>query len=673
MRYLFSSRSGALLIALLLNLLCAGWVWGAGQAHWALFFTAADAARVRDGVATNPLFARLARELAQRTATNRFEDLPALERQWWDAAKLQPWSQTYPVIFHHTLTVPLKWAELARDCARANWISPDAALLAKGKRTLLELSEYTFEFDHYDVGLNYTVWALAGLEAYDLLYSEFTAEERARLDACFDRYLGALRKNDDYWNEHEPGGKLNNHYAWHKLGLGMMGLFYDRPELVERALRGPKGVEFMLANGFKDDGLWLEGSIPYQLVETAPLLILAHLLENAGSPERLFQYRSSNNYSLKQGYDALIPLLFPDRTLPALGDAYGHRTNLGERPDWELLFRQFRVPTYAWLLRDHPARTAQALFWGLPELPPAAPPAQPSKLWPEMGYVALRSDETTNYWSGDGWSLFGTFSGQTVHAHADRLSVMLFANGHLWLPDCEARPSAEHAFSSVVQNQLNRETLCHNTLLVDRRSQRLTGQRLDLLEFTNLPALKRVSFGDLQGRLYDGVRQVRTLIVCPEYVVDFLQAMAETNHEFAWVTHVDGQPVSDAASGNAPVTLPPGAPWRYLHEPRGAGITNRLWECFCDGRQTFRMDLLADGLAEVVHCGFPRDDRSDSETIPMRLVTRRGTRAWFLAVYRIVKRPEEPLDLKVDGGPGGRLGLNMRLGGKSWRYPLPKF
>ena len=84
-------------------------------------------------------------------------------------------------------------------------------------------------------------------------------------------------------------------------------------------------------------------------------------------------------------------------------------------------------------------RTPQALFAGVIDLPPAPPPVQSSRLWPEMGYVALRSNEGTNYWSGQGWSLFATFSGQPVHEHADKLSLILFADGHLWLPDSEAR------------------------------------------------------------------------------------------------------------------------------------------------------------------------------------------------------------------------------------------
>ena len=671
----------------------------ADRSHPFLLVTPADIERARDGIKRSPAFAGLAKDLTARATTNRVEDLPPLEREWWQAAKQKPWRDTYPEIFHHTFTVPLKWADLARNCARANLVAPSPPLAAKAKRLLLQLADYTFEFDHYDVGMNYTIWTLAALDAYDILYPRLTAAERARVDAFFDRYLAALRKSDDYWNEHEPGGKLNNHYAWHKLGLGMIGVFYGRPELLERAWRGPKGVELMLAQGFKDDGLWLEGSIPYQFAETAPLLILAQMLENARYPENLFRYRSPNGHSLKQAYDALIPLLFPDRTLPTIGDCYGHRAHIAENPDWEILFRQFRDPAYAWLIADRKTRTPQALFSGVIDLPPASPPAitgrqislSPSegeragvrgpslppgsgalRLWPEMGYVALRSNAGTNYWSGQGWSLFATFSGQPVHEHADKLSLILFADGHLWLPDSEAKPSAEHAFSSITQGELNRGTICHNTLLVDGRGQRLTGQRLDLLEFTNAPGLQRATIGDLQGRLYDGVRQLRTLIVSDGWVLDFFQAASTAPHEFAWLTHVDGDPAGGALRATNTIAWPSGAPWSYLREPRGASATGQVWECFSDGDHTLRLDVLADGPVEIVHCGFPRDDSPTPRTLPMRLFKRHGTNAWFLAAYRVVAQSGDPAELKVLPAGPEQLDITLRVAGKVFQHTVPR-
>ena len=130
-----------------------------GPTHPSLFLTSADVERVRQAVRQHPAFAQFAADLARRAATERIEDLPPLEWAWWEAARQKPWSETYPEIYHHTLVVPMKWAELARACARASLLSPASETVAKAKRILLALANYTFEFEHYDVGLNYA-WVI---------------------------------------------------------------------------------------------------------------------------------------------------------------------------------------------------------------------------------------------------------------------------------------------------------------------------------------------------------------------------------------------------------------------------------------------------------------------------------------------------------------------------------
>ncbi len=640
-----------------------------GGSHPFLFVTSADVARVKAAVKTNVAFADFSK-LVARVTTNRVEDLPQLETEWWKVASQKPWSEIYPEVFHHTWSVPGKWAELARDCARASVVSGSAELASKAKRVLLLLSDYTFEFEHYDVGMNYTIWTLAALDTYDLLYKDFSPTEHARLDAFFERYLAALRKSDDYWVRHEPGGKLNNHYAWHKLGLCMMGVFYKRPKLIQLALHGPKGVDEMLASGFKDDGLWLEGSIPYQFAETAPLVLMAQMLENAGSTESLFRPTNPPKHTVKQAYDALLPLLFPDRTLPPIGDCYGRRPQIGQGADWEILYRRCKEPAYGWLLANLDHRTPEALFAGASEITTAAPPTQVSRIWPEMGYAALRSNEGTNYWSGREWTAFVTFSRQPVHEHADKLSLMLFGDGHLWLPDCESRPSAEHAFSSVTQRELNRQTLCHNTLLVDDQSQRFPGQRLELLEFTNSEACKSVTIGDLSGRLYEDVRQMRTIIVTPDYVVDFFQAASTRPREFAWLMHVDGVFIESSVKVTNKTVMPHAVPWTYLRDPVGADATGQMWESFGHGAQKLRVDMLTDGPVELVRCGFPRDDTPSSATIPMRLVKREGTNAWFLVVYRI--NGARDLEMKVAPERAEKLEVELRVTGEVRRHLLPR-
>jgi len=644
----------------------------AGDAHPRVFLTAADVARVQKAVATRPDFARWAEQLVRRAETAKIADLPPLERAWWEKDRSKPWRDTYPQVFHHTWIVPERWAELARDCARAHLVRPAAKLDQKGKQVLLALAGFTFEFEHYDVGLNYTVWSVAALEAYDILYDAFTPAERKRVDAFFARFLAALEKNDRYWIEHEPGGALNNHYAWHKLAFVAMGLFYDRPELVERAFTGPKGIEFLMRHGFTDDGLWLEGSIPYQLAATTPLVWAAEMLENAGHKRRLYTGDAGDGRTLKSAYDALIPLVFPDRTLPAIGDCYGVRPHLARRPDWETLNRRFPDPRYAWLLSDA-GRRPHALFQGAAELPVADPPGQFSKLWPEHGYAALRSVEGPAYWTGRGWTLFATWSNHLVHENADKLSVQLFADGHLWLPDCEAKPSAEHSFSAPVQSALNRETLCHNTLLVDAHSQRFPDGRLDLVEYQVLPQVKRVSMGDLAGRLYPGVRQLRTCLVRADYVLDFFQVQADRARSLAWVTHVDALPAGSSSPGPAkPFALPGQAPWSYLRGAEEVVVPGPYWEVFRHGERRFRIDLATSSPQQLVRCGFPRDDGPKAEVIPMRMFRSDASSAWYAAVYRSGVKADEPLKVSVVPGPLDSWLVTVDVSSSRFVHRLPR-
>lgn len=642
-----------------------------GREHPFLFLTAEDVARARDNVARDPAFAALAAEL--RTSANADEHaLPALERDWWEADRHKPWKDTYPQIFHHTMIAPSRWAQLAQDCARSHLLAPDETLAAKSKRLLLRLADYSFEFEHYDVGMNYTAWLSRCLDAYDILYSRFGVAERAHMDAFFERGLAAVNANDDYWVKHEPGGPMNNHYAWHKLCRCMIGLFYDRPQLVEEALHGPKGVIEMFQHGFRDDGLWLEGSIPYQFAATAAFLIMAEILENAGYPARLWTYATSDGRNLKQSYDALLALLFPDGVLPPIGDCYARRPHLGENGGYETLYARFREPRYAWLLAGAPQRSSAALFAGRATLDNAAPPLQYTRLWPEQGYAALRSQEGVDYWRGEGITLFATYSNAPVHTNADKLSIMLFGAGRHWLVDREAATSAGHPFSARVQNELNRETLCHNTVMVDGQSQRHPDRRLDLLEFHALPEVKRLHIADLDGRLYEGVRQSRACIVTASYALDLFQLQAEGAREYTWLLHVEGESVACSAASWRRAAFPATAPWSYMQTPETAGTADTYGETFAANEARFRVDVAADGEFEVLRCGFPRDDGDDGQGGPMRLLRCRRPAAWFAAIYRCNPAGDAPARICVTPGPLGTYSVAVRIDGRDHEHIIAR-
>lgn len=643
------------------------------QTHPRFFLTASDVTRARQAVGTNEQFARRVEDLTTRAKSANVAELPSLDRDWWESSREKPWAETYQQVFRHTWLNPYDWADLARTCAYANLLQPSPELAEKAKATLLSLSNYTFEFEHYDVGMNYTVWGIVALEACDILHDSFDERQRQRLDAFFERFYEAVKKNDDYWIEHEPGGKLNNHYAWHKLCFVATGLFFDHPERIDSAFEGPKGIDFLMRHGFTDDGLWREGAIPYQFAATSPLVKTAELLDNAGHARSLYDGTGTGGgRDLRLAHDALLNLLFPDRRLPTIGDCYAARRHLGAYTDFEVLWRRFADPHYAWLLRDADNRSQSALIQGPAELPQGVPPEQHSRLWPEAGYVALRSVEGADYWSGRGWTLFGTYSANSVHSNADKLSIQLFGAGHLWLPDLEARSSEVHAFSSSVQAQLNRHTVCHNTLLVDRQGQRHPRKRLDLIEYHVLPSAKRVTMGDLDEQLYAGVRQLRTCIVRDQYVLDVFQVAADKPRQLVWLVHVDGISTGSSAGPSAPADLPDSGAWSYLVLPRTAGVADRSWETFRHDERHFRMDLLTSAPAELVQCGFPRDDGADPESVPMRMFRIDATEGWFAAVYQCGPEPPQAAQISLAPAELGNWTATVEINGRRFDHCVPQ-
>jgi len=82
--------------------------------------------------------------------------------------------------------------------------------------------------------VDYTVWTVH--RAHDAVHILLRRTASTLLsgrgsNAFFDRYLlsplrRATKSGRLTGSSHEPGGRLNNHYAWHKLGLSMIGVFY---------------------------------------------------------------------------------------------------------------------------------------------------------------------------------------------------------------------------------------------------------------------------------------------------------------------------------------------------------------------------------------------------------------------------------------------------------------
>jgi hypothetical protein len=124
--------------------------------HLSLFYTEGDVKAAKKRART--LNYRQAIESLNSEAKKAREIvLESIDRSWWDEVKTKSWSETYPVIYEKTCLVPLRMAQPAHYAALRFAVRGDDKDAEAAKKILLHLSDYSFESEHYDVGMNYSV------------------------------------------------------------------------------------------------------------------------------------------------------------------------------------------------------------------------------------------------------------------------------------------------------------------------------------------------------------------------------------------------------------------------------------------------------------------------------------------------------------------------------------
>lgn len=609
----------------------------ASQVHPFLFITKQDAAEARKRTAQKEYSAAWS-FLNEESEKARRMTPGSIDRSWWDKVKDKPWSETYPLIYEKTCLDPLRIILPGCYAALNYAIAGTDEDLDAARRILLHLADYTFEFEHYDVGMNYAVWGHYALNAYDIMFDHFSGEEHARLDAFFTRMGRAILKNDVYWIENDIGGGINNHLAWHKMMVGCLGIFYGREDLVEYALHGRRGLLSLLDDGMVDDGLWCESSLIYHFTAIVPMVYLAQALRNTGYAEDLYETTTPDGRKIRQAYDSMFGVLFPDGSVPPIGDAYARRMKLADEFTYVYAYRAYSDPRYAWLLRKAALNRPETLFIGI-DTKQAISPKITSRLYEEHGYAFLRDRADDGYWDSDGWCAFLTFDKSGVHCNQDKLSIMLFGRGKLLISDVEAKATVPHAFSAKVQQQLNRSALSQNTVMIDNRDQRGTAELLSLLEFRDAPDEKSVTTADLKGLLYEGARQSRTIAVTADYVLDVFQISAQTEHDVKWIIHTIGTPDGQKSSvelSRAQIKLP--GPGSWLRDFQAATTDHLIRLEWSEDAVRFAMTMTGVPGTRLITCGYPTTDEPNCPATPMVLVERHAAATVYAVVYQAAKR-----------------------------------
>ncbi len=566
-------------------------------------------------------------------------ELPGFDHSWFAGKTRADWAAIYPEVFRDTSQGPGRYAMPALGAALHWALTEEATSLAAAKRILLHMqAEYPFDIEHYDVGMNYTGFCIPLLWAYDLLYETFTPTERGLLDEFFARAYSAIAENDALWVREGIGGAYNNHYAWHKFFIASYGAFYGRGELIDFALTSPMGVDDFMAHGLVDDGLWLESATGYNFVAAHALLPLAWTLRNAGWPEDLFERDFGRGKRLRQLFDAALYLLFPDGSMPALGDCYGRLPTLpGDQ--YEYAWAIWKAPEYAWVVSQRPRRYSgwgllPALFVAEPVSGLAEPPVG-TRNWPEHGLTLLANNAPGPYFSPTTAACFITWGYSGIHGHADKLGFELAVGKRRWLADAEAT-SPGHSFSSDVQGQLNRTSLPHSLVTVDHKPQRGLRDNLTVVELDEVR--RRLVLRD-EGALYEGVTQQRAFQLGETALTDLYELSADTDHTFEYqLVFWPGTEITLPMPLSPAPPIKAGVEYTWLRDLASAPLPAGTFSFEAKQEEaTLKVEMVAPEGSEVLLGSLPRTQDWQPPHFPLLLVRYRGKQARFEVTFTWAK------------------------------------
>ena len=387
------------------------------------------------------------------------------------------------------------------------------------------LCEYADRYDAYPIKqfskvgsqtLEDGFFALHVASAYDLILDSgaLGGERRRHVEEDLLHATARLIASVDA-DIHEP--LPSNWQALCTAAIGVLGFTLRDEEIVDFAINGPLGFNALLERSVRSDGLFWEGSIGYAIGTIGDVLCLTEAAWHAG----IDLYRHPR---LRGLFAAPVRLGFPDGTYPAVGDDHFGRSlkevfgTLAEVYYARTRDEEVRPLLVAGrvsegderargLRRGYVAPLWLAPFWQ----PPERPPVRESVNFPASGYAILRARAPGRDTEEVQLLLqYGPHGGG--HGHLDKLNLVLYANGRVQAPDlgiCNySLPESHNWF---------RQTVSHNTVVVDQVSQHRIGGELE-----RFAAGPRVQVADASAHDYQhGVRMRRTaILVDGAFVVD---------------------------------------------------------------------------------------------------------------------------------------------------------
>ena len=516
----------------------------------------------------------------------------------------------------------LHLGEIARDAGLVYWITEDA----KYKEAAITImGEYADHYPDYPLTGSYdgrltaqtleeSEWLINIAWVYDMMYPFLDYKERNKVEE------NVLKNAIEVIDRYQRG--LSNWQVWHNAAIGNAALVLKDMSRLDQVINDQKhGAIRQLSEGIRQDGLWWEGPSTYHEYAIKPLMYLSVPLYQ--SNQDLFHVKNGEQYAIKEMLDSLMNYAFGNMARPAIGNA-AYKT-LQSKMIYEIGFHYYQDPKYAWLIKQSVGENREGSLtepWavlfadkdlssadfsiGTNDFAPEGENKNGSTFYRDSGLTIIRNhkpaEEAMNV------SLFysppGTPNG---HLHADKLGIMMYANSKMWLKD-----AGSLGYDNPMHVSWAKQTLAHNTLVVDQTSQYPQGDSTYLWQ-ADEPGnpssgyLKHDFIGPVvkQTRaiteaVYEGVAMERTTTMLDEYVLDWFHAESEDNHTYDLPFHIDGdlKDITVDDRSNADQLRDKGG-YQHLNSLE-KGISDELWEAtYQKDDQFFTLTMLGEEQTSI--------------------------------------------------------------------------
>lgn len=385
--------------------------------------------------------------------------------------------------------------------------------------------------------------------AYELVRETFTPQEREKVEKNLFREGANMisARHDKY-----------NWQAWNNACRACLGVVLKDQKLIDSALEGKYGFHEQFPTMVSSDSWVYELSAGYHYYALKAMLLTANALRNSGI--NLFDEKFVNMFKN-------VPnCLNSDMTFPAIGDC-GYATTMNSNAEtYEIALARTgdkqMLEMLSRIYASSPRNSKYALLNNFEIKPDNSPFTPASSNFEVAGIASLRDGKNTLT------MLYGYSDND--HTHADKLSIAYHDGAREILLD-----PGTFSYSTPVYINWHKQTLSHNTLVVDSKSMNIKNPKA-AGKVKNFKADEGGAEIEVEcDGLFEGVKLTRKCAVKDGGLSDNFKAESESEHTYDYVLNFFEKPQLPAQTKKVKFAEQGGA-YKFLKNSEAAAFKDFL-------------------------------------------------------------------------------------------------